>query len=59
MASPTHKANILTETFSSVGIGHIVIEGINYWVQFFSPYTALEPVQNQQELMKKHIILVY
>jgi len=60
MASPTHKANILTETFSSVGIGHIVIEGINYWVQFFSPYTALEPVQKPTGTNEKtyHISLL-
>ena len=42
LGSPGHKANMLTSTYSSIGIGHVEIDGINYWVQLFSPYNAEE-----------------
>ena len=53
MGSPSHKANILTKTFQSVGIGHVVIDGINYWVQLFSPYRAEEPEEKPTDTTDK------
>ncbi len=35
MDSPKHKANILNESFTRMGVGHCVNDGIGYWVQLF------------------------
>lgn len=35
MNSPGHKANILTESYKSIGIGCFVQDGVMYWVQCF------------------------
>ena len=66
MNSDSHKSNILTKTYSSVGIGHVTINGVNYWVQLFSPYDAIEPEQkptgtNEKTyrigILKKYLVL--
>ena len=47
MNSPGHRANILTESFNSIGVGHIVVDGVNYWVQCFGEGEAVEPTKKQ------------
>ena len=47
MNSPGHRANILTESFKSMGVGHIVVDGVNYWVQCFGQGEAVEPAKKQ------------
>ena len=47
MNSPGHRANILTESFNSIGVGHIVVDGVNYWVQCFGEGKAVEPTKKQ------------
>ena len=47
MNSPGHRANILTESFKSIGVGHIVVDGVNYWVQCFGQGEAVEPAKKQ------------
>lgn len=49
MNSPSHRFNILTPTFESIGIGCFVNNGIHYWVQLFGripdePETSLDAV---------------
>ena len=47
MNSPGHRANILTESFNSIGVGHMVVYGVNYWVQCFGEGEAVEPTKKQ------------
>ena len=47
MESPGHKSNILLSSFKSIGIGHIQVNGVNYWVQCFSYNEADEPSKKQ------------
>lgn len=35
MASPSHRAALLSSDFDSIGIGHYCADGIHYWVQLF------------------------
>ena len=35
-----HRRNMLEEGFQSVGIGHVVYEGVDYWVQEFGTLNA-------------------
>ena len=35
MNSSSHRDNILNESFSSVGIACVQVDGVNYWVQLF------------------------
>lgn len=36
MNSDGHRANILSPNFTKIGVGHIVINGTNYWTQLFT-----------------------
>jgi putative cell wall-binding protein/uncharacterized protein YkwD len=36
MASDGHRANILNEDFRHIGVGHVLYERYNYWIQFFA-----------------------
>lgn len=36
MNSEGHRANILGENFTSIGVGHFVSNGTSYWVQLFT-----------------------
>lgn len=40
MKSPGHRANILSESFASVGVGVFCYEGVYTWVQLFSSNLA-------------------
>lgn len=42
MNSPGHKANILGQSWNSIGIGCVEIDGIRYWVQCFGTAKASE-----------------
>ena len=36
MNSAGHRANILNEKFTSIGVGYVQIGGVNYWTQLFT-----------------------
>ncbi len=36
MNSPGHRANILGDGFTCIGIGSVVVDGVRYWAQCFS-----------------------
>lgn len=36
MNSAGHRANILNERFTSIGVGYVQIGGVNYWTQLFT-----------------------
>lgn len=36
MNSEGHRANILNERFTTIGVGHHVQNGVHYWAQFFT-----------------------
>ncbi len=44
-----HRRNMLSENFTAVGIGHVVVNGIHYWVQQFgaSPHTTATEPRNE------------
>lgn len=42
MNSPGHRANILTASYTRIGVGAVVIDGVHYWVQCFSNGTTEE-----------------
>lgn len=49
MNSPGHKANILTKSYRSIGIGCIVVNNRTYWVQCFGRGTAQTLSQPENE----------
>lgn len=36
MSSPGHYANIMKSTFTKIGVGHVVVNGVHYWAQMFA-----------------------
>ena len=52
-AGQGHRRNMLSDDFTAIGIGHVVMNGVHYWVQQFgaSPHTtATEPRNETAEL---------
>lgn len=35
MSSPGHYANIMQESYTRIGVAHVVIDGVHLWVQLF------------------------
>lgn len=35
MSSPGHYANIMRESYTRIGVAHVVIDGVHLWVQLF------------------------
>lgn len=63
MNSPGHRANILNESFSSVGVGAFLHDGIYTWVQLFSsnPASAAEKPADatktaKVEVLQEHLV---
>lgn len=57
MNSPGHKANILTESFKSIGIGCFVQDGVIYWVQCFGNGTADSVSKTGSESVETDILV--
>ena len=53
MNSTGHRGNILSSNFTSIGIGHIQVNGTNYWVQCFGTGKAEVPQRQQTGTITK------